>query len=90
MRILKAVVIIMGVVILVGTGVLFWSMYNLSSKSGGVPASAPEAVISLALPAGCDIADISASNNRLFVRSSCGPILVYDAGTLRLVATMTP
>ena len=37
MRILKAVVIVMAVLIFVGLGVLVWGLFNISSKDGGAP-----------------------------------------------------
>ena len=67
MRILKTVVIVMGVVIIVGTGVLFWQLYNLSSKPAATPRSTPTAAVtpptpSAAVPsrnAGTGFGDIS-------------------------------
>lgn len=43
MRIIKAVVILMSILIVVGFGVLIWRMYNISSKPRQMPvAAAPE------------------------------------------------
>jgi hypothetical protein len=55
-RILKAVVILMGVVIIVGTGVLFWKMYNLSSKPASAPASTPAATARAPMAASAGVA----------------------------------
>lgn len=51
MRIIKAVVIIMGVVIIVGTGVLFWQMYTIGSKRDSAR-GATTPVAPIAVPTG--------------------------------------
>lgn len=50
MRIIKTVVIVMGVVIIVGTGVLFWQLYNLSSKPAAAPRTSPTAATTAPSP----------------------------------------
>ena len=97
MRILKAVVIVMGVLIFAGLGLLIWRMFTITSKDSGAPviAHAPPAAmptpfdrVALGLPEGCDIAGADAGDGRLVVRSSCGDLYVLDLATLRVLGVI--
>ena len=80
MRALKALVIIMGVLIVVGTGVVIYTVAKRVSQSGR-PAAGPVAA-SLVLPAGCSIAEMTAIGDRLALRlagdGDCRQILLVD------------
>lgn len=96
MRIIKLVVIVMGVVIVVGTGLLFWRIYHLGSAPRATPAPAAVSAgtpaapdrLSLGLPAGCDISDTDAADGRLYVRTSCGEVHVLEARSLRILSVI--
>ena len=95
MRIIKTVAILMGILIVGGFAVLIWRVYDISSKPRAArpvaetavpvatPAAAPTAfgALSLGLPAGCEIAEVSADSGRLVLRSSCGTVFIRDLAT---------
>ena len=114
MRIIKAVTILMGILIVGGFAVLIWRMYDISSKpratpvmQSGTPSGAPAGgqlralpgappdtaarimvppgsnfgALSLGLPAGCEIVEVTADSGRLVLRSSCGTVFIRDLAT---------
>ncbi len=94
MRVLKAVVIVMAVLIFVGLGVLVWGLFNLSTKDKPASAIAPAVVepplnLSLGLADGCEIDNIASVGDRLIVLDSCGLIRIVDLGSGRLIGTVT-
>ena len=80
MRALKALVIIMGVLIVAGTGVVIYLVAKRVGQSGRL-AAGPVAA-SLALPAGCTVAEMTALGERLALRlageGDCRQILLVD------------
>ena len=80
MRALKALVIIMGVLIVIATAVV---IYAIVRKVGGAPhpAAAPVAA-SVTLPDGCSVAEMVAAGDRLALRlageGDCRQILLVD------------
>ena len=83
MRALKALVIVMGVLIVAGTAVVIVTVAKRVSPSGR-PASTPVAA-SLTLPAGCSVAEMTTIGDRLALRLSgegdCRQILLVDPAT---------
>ena len=83
MRSLKALVIVMGVLIVAGTAVVIVTVAKRVSQSGR-PASAPVAA-SLTLPAGCSVAEMTTIGDRLALRlageGDCRQILLVDPAT---------
>ena len=95
MQALKAVVIGMAVLIVIGMVVVIVTIANRLGK-GPTPAAAPAAAVaaSLVLPAGCSVVEMTAVGDRLALRlagsGDCREILLVDprsgalAGRLRL------
>jgi hypothetical protein len=83
MRALKALVIIMGVLIVAGTGVVIYTVAKRVSQSGH-NAAGPVAA-SLTLPAGCGVAEMTAVGDRLALRlagdGECRQIMLVDPAT---------
>ena len=78
---LKAVVIVMGILIVIGFAVVVVEIARRLSGSGG--AESPSAARVLALPAGCTIAEIAGVGDRLALRiepaASCPDLIYLDA-----------
>ena len=83
MRALKALVIVMGVLIVAGTAVVIVTVAKRVSPSGR-PASGSVAA-SLTLPAGCSVAEMTTVGDRLALRlageGDCRQILLVDPAT---------
>ena len=83
MRALKALVIIMGGLIVVGTAVVIVTVARRVSPAGR-PTSAPVAA-GLTLPAGCSVAEMTTIGDRLALRlegdGDCRQILLVDPAT---------
>ena len=84
MQILKALVIVMGVLIFAGFGVVVITIANRMSRGSE---SAGFGNASLALPAGCAIADARANGDRLILRvdgpreRNCQQVVIIDMET---------
>lgn len=92
MNILKAVVIGMAVLIVLGTGLLVYGLVERSVNGEATQALPPPAeppatfgVVALPLAEGCTIADMAVEHGRLYVRTepagSCARIYVLDAAS---------
>ena len=83
MRALKALVIVMGVLIVVGTGVVIVTVARRVSHVAH-PAAAPIAA-TLDLPAGCGVAEMTSVGDRLALRlagdGDCRRIILVDPAT---------
>jgi hypothetical protein len=83
MRALKALVIIMGALIVAGTGVVIYTVAKRVSQTGRL-AAGPVAA-SLTLPAGCSVAEMTAIGDRLALRlagdGDCRQIILVDPAT---------
>jgi hypothetical protein len=83
MRTLKALVIIMGVLIVAGTGVVIYTVAKRVSQAGRL-AGGPVAA-SLTLPAGCSVAEMTTIGDRLALRlagdGDCRQIILVDPAT---------
>lgn len=84
MRALKALVIVMGVLIVAGTAVVIVTVAKRVSQGGGRAAPGSVAA-SLTLPAGCKVAEMTTIGDRLALRlegeGDCGQILLVDPAT---------
>lgn len=101
-RAIKAVVIILGVLILVVLGAVIWAVLNLDDSGGvrSVDESAAEPAawdLSLDLPAGCEIAATQIDGRRLVVRTvgpaglaGCGRIHIVDLKRGEVLGTVAP
>jgi len=82
MQALKALVIGMGILIVVGLGFVAYGLVGRTSKLGSAPVGFGE--ISLDLPAGCTIAAAESEGGRIIVRTDgpgergCQQVLVID------------
>ena len=83
MRALKALVIVMGVLIVVGTGVVIVTVARRVSQVAH-PAAAPIAA-TLDLPTGCSVAEMTSTGDRLALRlagdGDCRQIILVDPAT---------
>lgn len=99
MRALKALVIILGIVIVVGTTVLVTVIIQRGSRLAGAPASAPAATAgpakagashALALPAGAKVLESRLGEGRVLLRAALPDggeaLFVFDAATGKAVA----
>jgi outer membrane protein assembly factor BamB len=86
MRILKAVIIGMAVLIVLGMGLLVYGL-TLRSVNGNVADDT-----TLPFEDGCDIADMAIEDGRLYIRSGpsgdCSRVYVLDAETGTLIGTV--
>ena len=101
MKALKAVVVILGILIVISFVLLIYGFYARMAdpdfaviRSGEEAVEAAPRVSHIAVPAGCSVADMSPSDDRLFVRLSgddeaCNRIIVVDIETGREVAVFT-
>lgn len=92
-RALKVAIVVMAVLIVVAVGAIVWAIVNLKKPSDNHPAAARSDNISLGLPAGCEIADMTLDGKRLAVRTAgsgadCARVYVVDVSSGRIVATV--
>ena len=86
LKLLKLLVIGMGVVLLVGFGVVAVTLVNRLGKP-----RTPETLgeVTVAVPAGCQLADAWSQEERLYLRyagEACGLVVVLDAESGRELA----
>jgi hypothetical protein len=104
MRALKALVIVMGLIIVIGVGIVIVTIVNrLQNKT---PTAATEVGgnaqlgdVVLPLPAGCRVAEMTSANDRLWLRlepltgnsadAACADILILDPATGTVVGRLT-
>jgi hypothetical protein len=105
MRALKALVIVMGIIIVIGVGIIIVTIVNrLQNK---IPTAAAVASgdaqlgdVILPLPAGCRVAEMTSANDRLWLRlapltgnstdAACTDILILDPTTGTVVGRLIP
>ena len=80
---LKAVVVVMGVLIVVGFAVVAIEISRRLANMGAEEATAPAEARTLSLPAGCTVAEIAGVGDRLALRiepaASCPDLIYLDA-----------
>lgn len=103
MRALKALVIVLGMLIVVSMGLLGWGFYNRLAHRP-VPADGPNAPagkgrasaefgdVRIELPAGCTVVELRPHADRLYLRTGptglCERIVVVDASSGRILGTI--
>lgn len=95
---IKAVVIIMAVLIVVGIVAVVWAMFNLNSPArDGGSSNVAELTdkLSLRLPAGCEIAGMELDGDHLAVRTEgsrgdtdCERIYIVDLASGEVISTL--
>jgi hypothetical protein len=105
MRALKALVIVMGIIIVVGVGIIIVTIVN--RLQNGTPTAAAVASgdaqlgdVVLPLPPGCRVAEMTSANDRLWLRlepltgnaadAACADILILDPSTGSVVGRLSP
>ncbi len=101
MQALKAIVVILGILIVISFGLLIYGFYSRMTdpdftivRSGEKTVEAGPRVGQITVPDGCSVAEMTPSNDRLFVRLSggeptCNRILIVDIDSGREVAVFT-
>jgi len=104
MRALKALVIVMGIIIVIGVAVV---VVTIVHRMQGKPGAATTAIgaaqlgdVVLPLPPGCRVAEMTSANDRLWLRlepltgnatnAACADILILDPSTGSVVGRLTP
>jgi hypothetical protein len=95
MKGLRALVIIMGVLIVAGLVVVVVTIANRVVGGGGIATTraAPEfATADLPIPAGCQVVETTTADDRLILRlgtgERCNQVLIVDMATGRLLGTL--
>jgi hypothetical protein len=101
MKALKAVVVILGILIIISFVLLIYGFYARMTdpdfaimRSGEEAIEAAPRVSTIAVPAGCIMAEMSPAGDRLFIRLSgtdeaCNRIVVVDVESGREIAIFT-
>jgi hypothetical protein len=102
MRVIKAVVIGLAVLIVIALGAVVWAIFNLNKPADNRPSAISDAArtseiaetLSLGLPAGCEIADMELNGRRLAVRTiglgDCVRIYIVDLTSGKVITTVAP
>jgi uncharacterized protein DUF6476 len=104
MRALKALVIVMGIIIVAGVAVVVVTIVNrLQNKTPAAMTASGAAELGdvvLPLPAGCRVAEMTSANDRLWLRlepltgnsadAACADILILDPATGSVVGRLSP
>jgi hypothetical protein len=95
MKLLVALVIIMGVLIVTGLVVVVVTIVNRMGAGNATvsrAASAPFAVVDLPIPAGCEVKETTTTDDRLILRlgsaERCNQVLIVDMATGKLLGTL--
>jgi hypothetical protein len=101
MKALKAVVVILGILIIISFVLLIYGFYARMTdpdfaimRTGEEAIEAAPRVSTIAVPAGCTMAEMSPAGDRLFIRLSgtdeaCNRIVVVDVESGREIAIFT-
>ncbi|HWA45520.1 MAG TPA: DUF6476 family protein [Hypericibacter adhaerens] len=105
MRALKALVIVMGIIIVVGVAIVVATIVNrLQHKTPAITSEATGTAqlgdVVLPLPPGCQVAEMTAAADRLWLRltpltgnsadAACADILILDPATGTVVGRLIP
>ncbi len=95
MKPLIALVIIMGVLIVAGLVVVVVTIANRlggADRTANTRAAAEFATVDLPVPAGCEVMETTAADDRLILRlgsgERCNQVLIVDMATGRLLGTL--
>jgi hypothetical protein len=104
MRALKALVIVMGIIIVIGVAIVVVTIAHRMQGKPGTAATATGAAqlgdVVLPLPPGCRVAEMTSANDRLWLRlepltgnaadAACADILILDPATGSVVGRLSP